>query len=104
MLQLDVFAEREVDAFFQTRAQDRAAEILVIAIVKRVPGKFALDLVRERDEKGRDVVEKKVNKLVVGDDNQHLRLGSFEVGTKLGKGLFGVPAELLLRLRGRLIR
>jgi hypothetical protein len=96
MLQFNMFAEREIDPFLHSGADDLPSKLFVIAIVKLMPGKLPLNLVSESDEKRRDVVPKKIDELIIGHDDEDVRLGLLEIGTQSGERGFGIPSELFL--------
>ena len=79
MLQLDVLAVREIDAPIHARADDRFTQLFVISIVKAVTGKLPFDFVPNADEEGRNIVPKKVDELIVGNDDQNVGFGSFQI-------------------------
>ena len=76
VLQLDVFAIGKIDSLLHTRANNVFAELFVISIVKTVPGKLPLHLICDGDKEGRNIVPEKIDELIIGDDDQNIRLGS----------------------------
>jgi hypothetical protein len=73
----------------------------VIAIVKLVPGELSLDLLGGSDEKSRNVVPKKINELVVGDNDQHIGPRLLHIATQRRKSSFSIFAQLLLLIERR---
>ena len=96
MLQLDMFAEREIDPFLHPGADDFASELFVIAIMKLMPGKLPLNFVSESDEKCRDVIPKEVYELIISHDDEDIRLGSLEIRTQRCERGLGVSPEVFL--------
>src|SRR6266481_9840381 len=82
MLQLDMFAEGKVDSLLHPGAHDRSPQVLMISILKLVPGELPLDFIGGRHKKGWNVVPKEINKLIVGHDNQHLGFRLLQICTK----------------------
>src|SRR2546427_33080 len=58
MLQLDMFAEGKVDSLLHPGTYDRSAQILMISILKLVPGELSFDLVRGCHEKSWNIIRK----------------------------------------------
>src|SRR6266436_436658 len=96
MLQLDMFAEGKVDSVLHPGAHDRSAQVLMISILKLVPGELPLDFIGGRHKKGWNVVPKEINKLIVGHDDQYIRFRLLQIYTKYGKSLFGILSKLFL--------
>src|SRR6266446_1110425 len=96
MLQLDMFAEGKVDSLLHPGTYDRSAQILMISILKLVPGKLSFDLVRGCHEKSWNIIPKEINKLIVGHDDQYIRFRLLQICTKYGKSLFGILSKLFL--------
>ena len=90
-----MLAVRKVDALVHAGADDRLAQLLMIPVVKLVPRELAFDFVGDRDEKSRNIVPEKIHELIVGDDDQNVRLGILEIRAQRRESRFGVLAELL---------
>jgi hypothetical protein len=98
MLQLDMFAEREIDSLLHARSDDGSSKLFVIAVTKLMPGKMAVDLVGQSHEESWNVVPKKVYELIISDDDEDIRPGFVEIGTQSSERGFGVTSESFLLL------
>ncbi len=76
-------------------------ELLVILVVKLVARELAFDFVGDRDEKRRNIVPEEIHELIVGDDDQNVRLGGLEIRAQRRESRFGILAELCLLLEAR---
>ena len=101
VLQLDMLAEGKVDALVHAGAHDRLAQFFMISIVKMVPRELSLDFIGRGHEKRRNIVPKKIDELIVGDNDQHVRLGLLQIGAQDSESLFRVVTELFLLLQCR---
>ncbi len=95
---------REVDAVLHSGANDRFAEFFIIAVMKLVARKLTFDLVGDRYKKRWNVAPKKIDELIVGDNDQNIRLGCFEIHAQRRERRFCVLAQFLLLLERRTAR
>ena len=73
----------------------------MISIVKLVSGELSLDLIGDCDEKSRNVVPEKIDKLIVSHDDQYIRFCLFHIGAKYSKSIFGILSQLFLLFQRR---
>src|SRR5205807_8986141 len=88
VLQFDILAKGKIDPFFESRAKNGAPQFLMILIVETVACELPSHLIRQGNEEGRDDIEKKVDELIVRNNDQHIRLGSFQIRTQNGESFF----------------
>src|SRR3990170_5286648 len=70
-------------------------------MVKFVARKLSLHLVGGGNEESRDIVPKKIDELIVGDDDQYIRLRSLQVGAQHAERSLGIRSKFLLLREGR---
>jgi hypothetical protein len=66
--------------------------------MKLVPGELSLDFIGDRYKKGWDIIPEKIDKLVVGYNDQDIRPGLLHIGAEHGKSILGILSELFLLL------
>ena len=104
MLQLDVLAVRKIDASIHARTNDRFTQLFVISIVKTVTRKLPFDFVADGDKEGRNIVPKKVDELIVGNDDQNVGFGLFQIFAQNGKCSLSILPKFFLLLECRPVR
>ena len=67
------------------RANDRFAEFFVISVVKAVTRKLPFDFVADGDKESRNIVPKKIDELIVGNDDQNVGFGLFQILAQNGE-------------------
>src|SRR6516165_12478527 len=96
MLQLDTLAVRKIDPLLHASADNRLAEFLMVSILKAVARKLACHLIADSHEKSRNVVPKKIDELIVGDNDQNVGLASLQVLTQDGESSLGITPKFFL--------
>jgi len=69
MLQLNILAVGKIDALFHASADNRVAEFFMVAVLKAVARELAFDFLGDSHEESRNIVPKKIDELIVGNND-----------------------------------